>query len=132
MQQPGFFDLGDRHQKLNERDPLISLNSLIDWEDFRPELIKIRTKPRKSNAGRKPFDVVLMFKSLILQQLYNIGDDDLEYQIRDRYSFCRFLGLSPEDRVPDSKTIWLYRENITKEGLAKRLFIDFELLKWTH
>jgi len=125
--QSGFFDLDKRHQKLNERDPLISLNSLIDWEDFRPELIKVRAKPRKSNAGRKPFDVVLMFKSLILQQLYNISDDDLEYQIRDRYSFCRFLGLSPEDRVPDAKTIWLFRENLTKEGLAKRLFIDFEI-----
>jgi len=125
--QTSFFDLDDRHRKLNERDPLITLNGLIDWEAFRTTLIIVRKKPRKSNAGRKPFDPVLMFKALILQHLYNISDDDLEYQIRDRYSFCRFLGLSPEDRVPDAKTIWLFRESLTKGELIKDLFIAFEI-----
>ena len=43
----------------------------------------IRSKPRKSQAGRKPYDVVLMFKILLLQHLYNVSDDDIEYQIRD-------------------------------------------------
>ncbi len=130
--QTSFFDLDDRHNKLNERDPLIALNGLIEWEDFRPTLTSVREKPRKSNAGRKPFDVVLMFKALILQHLYNISDDDLEYQIRDRYSFCRFLGLSPEDRVPDAKTIWLFRENLTKAELMKELFIAFEIQLQAH
>ena len=85
MTQPGFFDLNNRHKKLNERDPLISLNELIDWEGFRDTLNGIRIKERKSKAGRKPIDCVLMFKALVLQHLYNLGDDELEYQIRDRY-----------------------------------------------
>ena len=38
-----------------------------------------------------------MFKILILQSLYNLSDDQLEFQIRDRLSFMRFLGLSLED-----------------------------------
>ena len=59
-------------------------------------------KGRKGNAGAKPFDVVLMFKVLILQQLHNPLDDGIEYQLRDRFSFMRFLGLGLEDRVPDS------------------------------
>lgn len=125
--QPSFFDLDDRHGKLNERDPLIHLNALIDWEDFRPTLDTIRAKPRKSQAGRKPFDAVLMFKALVLQHLYNLSDDELEYQIRDRYSFCRFLGVNPEDKTPDAKTIWLFREQLVTQGLIEELFFDFDL-----
>lgn len=125
MSQPGFFDLDDRYKKLNERDPLISLNKLIDWEDFRDTLNKIHEKDRKSRAGRKPYDVVLMFKALVLQHLYNLSDDEMEYQLRDRYSFCRFLGLSPEGKIPDAKTIWLFREHLVHCDLMKELFIDF-------
>lgn len=125
MSQPGFFDLDDRHKKLNERDPLIRLNELIDWEDFRATLNKIREKDRKSSAGRKPYDVVLMFKVLVLQHLYNLSDDEIEYQLRDRYSFCRFLGLSPEGKIPDAKTIWLFREHLVQAALIEELFSDF-------
>ena len=126
MWQPGFFDLEERFKKLDEKDPLTSLNRLIDWENFRDTLNKIRKKDRKSNAGRKPFDVVLMFKILVLQHLYNVSDEQIEYQIRDRYSFCRFLGLTPSDRIPDAKTIWLFREQLVKLELMKALFYDFD------
>ena len=64
--QPGFVDLDDRHRKLNERDPLTALDKLIDWEFFRKSLERVRKKERRSAAGRKPFDVVLMFKVLVL------------------------------------------------------------------
>jgi len=125
--QPSFFDLDNRYRKLNERDPLTALNQLIDWELFRDTLERNRKKPRKSAAGRKPFDAVLMFKALILQHLYNLADDELEFQIRDRYTFCRFLGLKPEGRVPDAKTIWLFREQLGNDDRIKELFIEFDL-----
>ena len=126
MEQPGFFDLSDR-QALLERlgDPLPKIDELVDWEGFRGELEQIRDKPRKSKAGRKPFDVVQMFKVLVLQQMYNLSDDQTEYQIRDRYSFCRFLGLTPEGRVPDAKTVWLFREQLVQRGLIEPLFAAF-------
>lgn len=124
--QPSFFDLDDRYKKLNERDALLGLDKFIDWEGFRETLQRCREKPRKSGAGRKAFDVVMMFKALVLQHLYNLSDEELEFQIRDRYSFCRFLGLNPEDRVPDAKTIWLFREQLTEKRLIKALFDDFE------
>jgi len=125
--QPGFFDLNRRYVKLDERDALQHLDALIDWEIFRDTLELVRVKPRKNNAGRKSFDVLMMFKALILQHLHNLGDDELEYQIRDRYSFCRFLGLLPEDRVPDAKTVWLFREELTQQKLLTSLFTDFDL-----
>ena len=106
--QPGFFDLSERSHKLTQMgERLIGLNSHIDWEAFRPDLSLVHDKARKSNAGAKPIDVVLMFKVLVLQQLHNLSDDRIEYQIRDRLSFMRFLGLQLEDRVPDAKTVAL-------------------------
>jgi len=67
-----------------------------------------------------------MFKILVLQHLYNLSDDETEYQVRDRYSFCRFLELSPEQKIPNSKTLWLFRENLVTHGLMVRLFNDFD------
>lgn len=84
-------------------------------------------KARKSNAGAKPKDVVLMFKILILQQLNNLSDDRIEYQIRDRVSFMRFLGLQMEDRIPDAKTIWLFREHLNEQNLMEVLFNQFHV-----
>jgi transposase, IS5 family len=124
--QPSFFDLDNRYRKLDERDALLELGTLIDWEDFRETLNKSRETTRKSSAGRKSYDVVMMFKGLVLQHLYNLGDDELEFQIRDRYSFCRFLNLHPEDTVPDAKTFWDFRERLTQKGLIKPLFYAFD------
>ena len=67
-----------------------------------------------------------MFTILVLQHLYNVSDDQIEYQIRDRYSFCRFLGLTQSDRVPDANTIWLFREQLVKLDLVKALFYLFD------
>ena len=123
---PGFFDMSERRAKLTQMgDPLVGLNGQIDWEAFRLDLNRVHEKARKSNAGAKPIDVVLMFKMLVLQQLNNLSDDRIEYQIRDRLSFMRFLGLELEDRVPDAKTVWLFRERLKELKLVDELFARF-------
>ena len=124
--QPGLFDVEERAAQLTEMgDPLVGLKARIDWEAFRPDLDRVHAKDRKGNAGAKPIDVVLMFKVLVLQQLHNLSDDRIEYQIRDRFSFMRFLGLQLEDRVPDAKTVWLFRERLKGLGLVDVLFAGF-------
>lgn len=124
--QPGFFDINERTAKLTAMgDPLVGLKAQINWEAFRPALNAVHKKSRKSNAGAKPIDVVLMFKILVLQQLHNLSDDRIEYQIRDRLSFMRFLGLQIESRVPDAKTVWLFRERLKELKLVEVLFAMF-------
>lgn len=126
MGQHGLFDLDERIEKLTQMgDPLVDLNERVDWEAFRTDLNKIHDKPRKSKAGAKPIDVVLMFKLLVLQQLHNLSDDRIEYQIRDRLSFMRFLGLQFEDRVPDAKIVWLFHEHLKEQKLMDVLFARF-------
>ena len=120
MGQMGFFDLANRYGGLDAKnDPLLKIDAVLGWEDFRADLEAVWRKPaaaRKSRAGRKPWDAVVMFKAIILCALYNLSDDQVEYQIRDRLSFMRFLGLGLEDRVPDAKTVWLYREQLARAG----------------
>ncbi len=130
MAQMGFFDLSDRYASLDaKRDPLVEIDAVVPWEEFRPALERVWRKPaaeRKSPAGRKPMDAVVMFKTLVLGALYNLSDDQIEYQVRDRLSFMRFLGLGLEDRVPDAKTVWLYRERLARAGLVEALFDQFD------
>jgi transposase, IS5 family len=131
MGQRGFWDVEKREAKLaKQSDLLLRLDRVISWEEFRPILSKIHDKKRKSKAGRKPIDEVILFKMLILQQLYNISDNQIEYQVNDRISFMKFLHLGIEDRVPDATTVWLFREQLTKAGLIEGLFRQFgEYLK---
>ncbi len=107
MTTAGLFDWQTRfEQHSNSGDPLVKLNEIVDWEQFRKSLEAIRDIGRKSPAGRKPFEVILMFKIIIVQSLYNLSDDQVEFRIRDRFNFMRFLGLSLSDTVPDAKTKW--------------------------
>lgn len=127
----GLFDMDERLTKLSLLgDPLVELNKMIDWEAFRGDIEKAREKAReherKSAAGAKPIDAVQMFKIMVLQQLNNLSDDRIEYQIRDRLSFMRFLGLNLEDRVPDAKTVWLFRETLKQQGMGEVLFKRFD------
>lgn len=127
LEQAGFFDLDDRLKRLSDiGDQLESYSALIDFEMFRPELNAAVNYSDGSKGGRPPYDVVMMFKILIIQAQHNLSDDRAEFLITDRLSFMRFLGLDLNDRVPDAKTIWLFRERLTRAGAMKRLFAAFE------
>ena len=107
-------------------NPLEAISKVLDFEMFRSTLEdKLLNTNKKSNAGAKPFDVVMMFKIIILQRYYGLGDKQVEYQILDRTSFKNFLGLASGDKVPDEKTVWLFRENLTKTGVIEVLFNQF-------
>jgi IS5 family transposase len=124
--QFGFFDLEERLDKIEQlADFLPRLDRLIAWEMFRDQLAKVRDKARLSNAGRKPYDVVLMFKMLVLQSLYNLSDEQTELQVRDRLSFMKFLGLTFADTVPDATTLRLFREDLKALELERPLFERF-------
>jgi IS5 family transposase len=123
----GFGRVQKRRQNLEKRkDRLSELNEIIPWEVFRSGLNQLQPQERKSQAGRKPIDRLMLFKLLILQQLYNLSDEELEYQTHDRASFRRFLGLSPEAEVPDAKTLWLFRNRLTEAGVIEELLQQFE------
>ena len=108
-------------------NPLEKLRKVVDFEMFRCELeLSMLNHDKKSNAGQKPYDVVMMFKVLLLKRYYNLSDEQAEYQIIDRLSFKEFLGLSSGDKVPDARTIWLFQDTFIKNGLDVKLFDKFK------
>ena len=127
--QFGFFDREQQLAKIYQLNSFLpNLNALIDWELFRPTLNKVREKEPRGPGGRPPFNVVLMFKILVLKSVYNLADDRIEEQIRDRLSFQDFLGLKRGDTIPDAKTIWLFAEQLKNLGLERSLFDRFNAL----
>jgi hypothetical protein len=141
MGQPGFFDLSRRYESLDKKkDPLVTLAVVVPWELFRPKLhaalaaqdLRTPAAKRNSAAGRKPWDEVLIFKAPVVQALYNLSDEQAEYQLRDRLSFMRFLGLGLEDAVPDATTLWLYREALARAGAVEELFAAFDFYLREH
>jgi hypothetical protein len=105
---------------------LLAFTTAVDFEIFRAEVTRALSYSDGSRGGRPPFDPVLMFKVLVIQASNTLSDERTESLINDRLSFMRFLGLSLSDRVPDARTIWLFREKLTRAGAIKPLFERFD------
>jgi IS5 family transposase len=123
----GFFDEYEQLEKLSKlKDPLEKLKSKVNFELFREVLNTIYQKrDAKSAAGAKPYDYVLMFKIIILQRLYNLSDEQMEFQLNDRLSFKRFTGLDFSHKVPDTNTIWTFKEKLKENDNERKLFDCF-------
>jgi len=125
--QAGFFDIDERLKRLSDLgDQLEAFAGAVDFEVFRADLVKALSYSDGSQGGRPPFDPVMMFKVLVIQAANNLSDERTEFLISDRLSFMRFLGLGLSDRVPDARTIWLFREKLTKAGAIQPLFDRFD------
>ena len=128
MDQPGFFDLDERLSRLSGLgDQLEAFSRAVDFEVFQPDFENTLSYSDGSRGGRPPFDLVLMFRILVIQTINTLSDERTEYLINDRLSFMRFLGLGLSDRVPDAKTIWLFRERCRLALNCKNAAVWFEL-----
>lgn len=125
--ESGLFEQENTLESLSKMgNPLVMLKDVVDFEQFRNELEKLfRNNSKKNNAGRKPIDPVFMLKVLFLQRVYNISDNQVEYQIKDRMSFREFLDIQSVDDVPDEKTVWKYKNIMANAGIGIKLFDKF-------
>ena len=93
--QAGFFDLDERLKDLSAKgDTLERRNGLVDVLMFRPDLERAVPRSDGAKGGRPAFDHVLMIKVLLLQAMHALSDERVEYLVKDRLSFMRFLGLA--------------------------------------
>src|SRR5579864_6345766 len=116
MGQFGFFDAERPLAAITAKgDPLEMIARVVPFESFRAEIEAAVLRPaseKKSSAGRKPIDVMVMFRMLVLQSLYNLSDEQVEYQVRDRCA-CRmipalvaFKAVSPANRRWVRPRLW--------------------------
>lgn len=127
MRQAGLFGLTDHLRRLSEvGDPLEVMARAVDFEAFRPALDAALAYGDGSKGGRPPYDPVAMLKVLILAAQNNVSDAKMEFLIRDRLSWLRFLGFDLGAPTPDENTIRLFREKLTNAGALEALFATFD------
>lgn len=127
MREAGLFGLSEHLKRLSaDGDPLEELGRVVDFEVFRPALVSALAYGDGAKGGRPPYDPVAMFKVLILAAQNNVSDARMEYLIRDRLSWLRFLGFDLGAPTPDANTIRLFREKLTEAGALEALFFAFD------
>lgn len=125
--QRSFFDLSDHLARLSaDGDPLEELEDLVDFEAFRPVLLKALNYGDGRRGGRPHFDSVAMFKAMVLQVQYNLSDARTEFMMRDRLSWMRFLGFELGAPMPNENTIRHFRNRLTDSGVLQEIMTAFE------
>lgn len=127
MRQSGLFGLSDHMKRLSaDGDSLEVLARVVDFEVFRPPLAAALVYLDGTKGGRSPYDPVTMLKVLVLAAQNNVSDARMEYLIRDRLSWLRFLGFDLGAATPDVNTIRMFRERLSAARALDTLFADFD------
>ena len=111
-------------------DPLAEIESHIDFAALAAEVDRVAPRPISAQGGRPPYPTETMVRILVLKRLYNLSDEQMEYQLLDRMSYKRFCGLSNAANIPDRTTVWTFENRIGGAG-ARALFdgVTAQLLK---
>lgn len=110
------------HQKLDELgDPLQEIERHVDFATLAARVDESVPRPDRTKGGRPPYPTETMVRILVLKRLYNLSDEQMEYQLLDRMSYKRFCGLDDALRVPDRTTIWHFENRVGQAG-AQALF----------
>ncbi len=106
-------------QKLDQLgDPLLRIASCIDFPALAAEVDRVAPRPTSPQGGRPPYPTETMVRILVLKRLYNLSDEQMEYQLLDRHSYQRFCGLVDAARLPDRTTIWHFGDFMVAPLLA--------------
>jgi transposase, IS5 family len=129
----GLFDAEQLRERVAATDhPLWRINEIVEWERFQPIIDGVFNSTPNGPGGRPSYDRMMMFKILILKQLYNIPDEQMEQRLLGDLFFRHFLGLTFSDPTPDQKTIWLFQDTLSDAGVILDLFDAFNQQLATH
>jgi IS5 family transposase len=123
MMKPNLFAAQEREAKLTELgDSLQKLERLVDFEALTAAVDNAAPRPSRERGGRPPFPTEVMVRILLIQQMFNLSDEQLEFQLLDRMSFQRFARLRDSSQIPDRTTVWTFKERLIKAGASETIF----------
>ena len=105
--------------RTNKKEFLNKMDSVIPWETFVKE---IGPYYYKGERGNKPYPLELMLRIYMLQNLYDLADMKVMYEILDSRAFTEFCCINSPDEVPDGDTIGRFRNLLNKYGLQQTIF----------
>lgn len=113
----------EREAKLNKLgDALVMTERHVDFAALAAEVDLAAPRPSRGRGGRPPFPTELMVRVLLIQQLFNLSDEQMEFQLLDRLSFQRFVGLRASSQIPDRTTIWTFKKRLIQAGASESVF----------
>lgn len=125
-------DLFADHIRKNKRDelgdPLAVISRHIDFAALAALIDGLFPRGDGRKGGRPAYPTEVMVRILVLKRLYNLSDEQMEYQLLDRASYQRFCQLQHSANVPDRNTIWQFQQRLGVDG-ATALFqgVDMQL-----
>ncbi|HEX7988397.1 MAG TPA: IS5 family transposase [Duganella sp.] len=123
MMKPKLFAAQEREAKPTKLgDALQVLERHVDFAALADALDKAAPRPGRERGGRPPFPTEVMVQILLIQQLFNLSDEQMEFQLLDRLSFQRFAGLRDSSQIPDRTTIWTFKERLIEAGASESVF----------
>lgn len=123
MPRTSLFAEQERETKLDKiGDACAKLSAHVDFAALAAQIDEAAPRPGRERGGRPPFPTELMVRVLVIQQLYNLSDEQMEFQLLDRLSFQRFVGLRQSSHAPDRTTLWAFKERLIKAGATEKIF----------
>jgi len=123
---PSIFDYQEHVTRLSKRKTsLDALNEVINWKAFLPILRKSFKHQKKHVGGRPSYDMLFMFKILVLQRIHNLSEEATECAVLERLTWHRFLGIHVGSHFPDKNTIWSYKQSLIQSDALTKCFIVF-------
>lgn len=123
MIKESLFAAEEREAKLDKLGDILQvLEKHVDFKALSQAIDQAAPRPSQEKGGRPPFPTEIMVRVIVLQQLYNLSDEQMEFQLLDRLSFQRFVGLRHSSQIPDRTTLWTFKERLIKANASDTLF----------
>ncbi len=123
MIKESLFAAEEREAKLDKLGDILQvLEKHVDFKALSLAVDQAAPRPSQEKGGRPPFPTEIMVRAMVLQQLYNLSDEQMEFQLLDRLSFQRFVGLRQSSQIPDRTTFWTFKERLVNANASDTLF----------
>ena len=105
--------------RTKKKEFLTQIERLIPWGEW---VALIQPCYYKGERGNKPFDLELMLRIFILQNLYDLADEKAVAEVIDSRAFSEFCGVDSSNQVPNGDTLGRFRNLLIRNGIQKQLF----------
>lgn len=105
--------------KTSKKEFLNKIEKLIPWSEW---IGIIKPIYYKGEVGNKPYDLELMLRIFILQNLYDLSDMKAMNEVIDSRAFSDFCGIDSPNQVPDGDTIGRFRNILENNGMQEKMF----------
>ena len=107
--------------RTKKKEFLAQMERLIPWSEWVEE---IRPCYYKGERGNKPYELELMLRLYVLQNLYTLSDEGTVAEVIDSRAFSEFCGVESSNQVPDGDTLGRFRNLLIRNGMQEKLFIQ--------